>query len=52
MAASHSKVGKTLLALEFPSVAIRQGLTDSMVSKCTQNEFIFNVSENNNLPDL
>jgi len=52
MAASHSKAGKTLLALEFSSKAVRQDLSDSMVLNVSQREFIFNVSENTRLPGL
>jgi len=52
MAASHFKAGKTLLALEFPSMAVRQDLSDSMVLNVSQKEFIFNVIENTRLPGL
>jgi len=52
MAASRSKAGKTLLASEFPSMAVRQDLTDSMVLNVSQKEFIFNISENTRLLGL
>jgi hypothetical protein len=52
VAASHSKARKSSLALEFPSKAGRQDLTDSMVLNVSQKKFIFTGSENTRLPGL
>jgi hypothetical protein len=52
MAANHPKAGKTLLALEFSLMAVRQDLKDPMFLNVSLKEFIFNVIENTRLPGL